>query len=201
MIRYIISAFLLVFVFSGCISLTKELPAYTTYTFKPIKDTTALQKVNASLMVMEPKSLNSINSLAISYAKEPFLEEKYVLSQWSNKPSKLIQEAIASYLIQKNSFSFITTHDFKIKTNYTLLSHIENLQHTFNEQNSYAEFSIRVYLKNNQTNNIFFQTFTYNKKSLTSDANGFIIALNEIMNLFLLDLNNFVITNIKKDIN
>lgn len=108
---------------------------------------------------------------------------------------------MASYLIHKNHFTFVTTHDFKLNTDYTLLSHLERLQHTFVHDNSYAELSIRIYLKNNKTNNIYFRTFTYNKKAKTNDANAFIIALNEISDLFLDELNNFVITNIKQEIN
>lgn len=184
-------------IFSGCISITKELPAYKTYSLEYKKDNVNVNNTkekyfNKTIQIFEPKSLDSINSRSISYSKDSFLNEKYALSRWSDKPSKMLQRTIASYLTSKNSYKYITTSNIKINSDYKLVAELVDFKHTFTKNNSYADFSIRVYFINNYSKEVHFKSFVYNKKALSNDAQGLVNAMNAINNTFLYDLNNFI---------
>ena len=188
---YILAA-LSISLFSGCISLTKELPSYKTYSLEYKKENTTSKYIDRTIQVFEPKSLESINSRAISYSKNSFLSEKYALSRWSDKPSKMIQRTIASYLTNENTYKFVSSSNLKIKSDYKILSELIDFKHTFTKNSSYADFSIRVYFINNHTKEVNFKSFVYNKKALKNDAKGLVDAMNSINNTFLNDLNNFI---------
>ena len=181
--------------FSGCISITKELPSYNTYALTYKKDSIKSNYYDKTIQVFEPKALNSVNTRAISYSKDSFISDKYALSRWSDKPSKMIQQNIASYLTNKNSYKYITTSNIKIDSDYKLVSELVDFKHTFTKNNSYADFSIRVYFINNKTNKVSFKSFTYNQKALSNDAQGLVSAINNISNNFLIDLHRFVQKN------
>lgn len=201
MIKTIFILFLSIFIFSGCISLTKEIPAYKTYSLTHKKENTKIGLINKTIKISEPKALNSINSRSISYSKDSFISDKYVLSRWSDKPTKMLQQNIASYLTETKSYKFITTSNIKISTDYKLISELTNFNHTFTNNNSYADFSMRIYLVNDETKKIYFRSFTYNKKASTNDAQGLVDAINYISNNFLVDLNSFIKKSIVLDTN
>ncbi len=197
MIKTIILTLFTILFFSGCISLTKELPSYKTYSLEYNKEkkyelNSKSRYFDKTIQVFEAKSLASINSPAISYSKNSFLNEKYALSRWSDKPSKMIQRNIASYLTNTNSYKFVTTSNLKIKSDYKILLELVDFKHTFTENNSYADFSTRIYFINNNTDEVFFKSFVYNQKAFSNDAKGFVKAINSINNTFLYDLNNFI---------
>lgn len=199
MIKKLFVPIISVFIFSGCISLTKELPSYKTYSLTYPKDSNKSEYFHKTIDVFEPKALNSINSRAINYSKEGFISDKYVLSRWSDKPTKMIQENIASYLTNKNAYKYVTTSNIKVDSDYRLISQLTDFKHTFTKNYSYADFSIRVYFINNKTQKVFFKNFTYTKKAQSNNAKGLVDALNYLSNNFLADLNSFLQVSLKAD--
>ena len=195
MIKTILTSIFSIILLNGCISITKELPAKKTYSLSFKNDTIKSKYHNKTIHIYEPKALTSINTKAITYSKE-FEQEKYALSKWSDKPTKMIQEVLANYLVNKNSFKYITTSNIKINSDYSLVSQLVDFKQTFTNNNSYADFSIRVYLINNKTENVYFKSFTYNQKTNTNDAKGVVIAFNTITTKFLKDLDEFIISSI-----
>lgn len=188
-------SFILVFsslFFGGCISLTKELPAYKTYSLEYKKDNTPSKYFDKTILVLEPKALESINSEKITYSKDDFSKEKYALNRWSDKPSKMLQRTIAAYLASKNSYKYITNSNIKVKSDFKIVSQLVDFNHTFVKNSSYADFSIRVYLINTHSKEVFFKNFTYTKKTLTNDAKGLVKTMNKVNNVFLSDLNTFL---------
>lgn len=199
MIRTVFILVVSIFIFSGCISVTKELPAYKTYSLTYPKDNVKSLYFDKTIEVYEPKALNSINTKAITYSKENFISDKYALSRWSDKPSKMIQENIASFLTNKKAYKYITTSNIKVDSDYRLLSELTDFKHTFTKSHSYAEFSIRVYLINNKTQKVFFKSFTYNKKAKVNNAQGLVNSINGIFANYLVDLNDFIQLSLKND--
>ncbi len=199
MIKTTITIILGTLFFSGCISITKEIPSYQTYTLSLKQDIKKSKYIDKTIHVLEPKAINSINTKAINYSKESFEQEKYALSKWSDKPSKMLQQVIANYLVNKNSYKYITTSNIKVDNDYKLISQLVDFKHTFSRNSSYADFSIRIYLINNKTEKVYFKSFTYNKKTETNDAQGLVRALNSITNTFLIDLNNFIIKSLEEN--
>lgn len=185
--------------FSGCISITKELPAYKTYNLE--FDTTQGKQTffDKSIMILEPRTLESLNSKAISYKKDGYISDSYVLSRWSDKPTKLIQQSIASYLNSKNRFKYITTSKIKLASDYTLHSELFEFNQSIENNQSFAKFSIRVYIINNQDKNVAYKNFNYKEKTETIDALGFVKAQNKIVSKFLSDLNIFISSSLENN--
>lgn len=188
----------LVITLSGCISLTKELPSYTTYSLVDNSTNISNIKLDKTIRVYEPKALLSVNSIAISYSDENFINEKYALSKWSDKPSKMIQALISSSLTKTNNYKYINSSNIKISTDYNLITELDSFTHQFNKNSSMAKFSIRVYLIDNNSKKVYFKDFNYNKKSESKNAKDAVISLNYLVNTFLIDLNNFINASIQK---
>ena len=180
----------IIFLFSGCISITKELPAQKTYslTLENKQNNIFNKFYNKTIRIYEPKALNSINSKAILYSKNSVEQEKYALSKWSDKPSKMLQKLIAKYLTSQHKYKYITSTNIKVPTDYKIVSELVEFKQVFTQYKSYADFSIRVYLINNYTQKVYFKSFTYNKLSTTNNAKGLVYGINNISNNFLLDL-------------
>lgn len=183
--------------FTGCISITKELPSYKTYFLELDKPKINTITLNKSIEIYEPKALASINSIAISYKKDGFFSESYVLSKWSDKPSKMIQQSIASYLTRSESFDFVTTSKLRIDTDYKLYSELIDFNQSFENGKSLAKFSIRVYLVNNKNEKVSFKNFSYEKETSSKNAQGLVNTINLLYKNFLKDLNQFLQNSLK----
>jgi ABC-type uncharacterized transport system auxiliary subunit len=185
---------------SGCISITKELPAQKTYTLTLENKTLKNKYFDNTIRVYEPKALSSINTKAIIYSKSSVEQEKYALSKWSDKPTKMLQKIISQHLTQQNAYKYVTNSNIKIDNDYRLVSELVDFKQTFTKIKSYADFSIRVYFINNKTQKVYFKSFTYNKLSNTNNAKGLVYGINYISNLFLTDLTNFIQKSLKQDV-
>ncbi len=194
-------AITIIFLFNGCISITKELPAQKTYSLTLEKKNSNISSkyYDKTIRIYEPKALSSINTKAILYSKNAVEQEEYALSKWSDKPSKMVQKLIAKHLTSQNKYKYITSSNIKVPTDYKLISELVEFKQIFTEHKSYADFSIRVYLINNNTQKVYFKSFTYNKLSNTNNAKGLVYGINNISNNFLLDLQNFIQKSLKKD--
>lgn len=188
-----------IFVLTGCISLTTELPSYTTYTLGLQQNDIQNKYYDVTIHVKEPRALNSINSKAIIYSKNYLKQETYALSKWSDKPTKMLQQTVANHLTLGNSYKYIITSNLQIKSNYSLKSELVEFKQTFSTTKSYANFSIRVYFINNKTDKVYFKQFSYNKLSNENNVKGVVSALNSISNTFLIDLESFIQNSLKVD--
>lgn len=191
-----------IILFSGCISITKELPAQKTYSLSLEKkqNNNSSNYIDKTIRIYESKALNSINTRAILYSKNSVEQEEYALSKWSDKPSKMVQKLIAKYLTSQNKYKYITTSNIKVAADYKLISELVEFKQIFTKNKSYADFSIRVYLINNNTKKVYFKSFTYNKLSDTNNAKGLVYGINNISNNFLIDLQNFIQDSLNKDV-
>ncbi|XOB63751.1 hypothetical protein ACMC56_08025 [Campylobacterota bacterium DY0563] len=198
MIKSTILVLLTIFLLSGCISVTKELPSYNTYNLnikeKNIKSTKYLDK---SINVLEPKTITSYNSKNILYSKDNLEYDKYALNKWMDRPTKMLQKQIAKYLTFTKDYKYVSTSNLKIESDYKLVSQLVDFNHLFEEDKSYAKFTIRVYLVNNKNEKVYFKNFSYKKLCKTNDALGFVKSIEELTNIFYIDLNNFIISSIQ----
>ncbi|XPV70357.1 MAG: ABC-type transport auxiliary lipoprotein family protein [Halarcobacter sp.] len=187
-----ISLVLTILFFSGCISITKELPAFSTYSLN-INDKKVSNKFyDISIKINEPKAINSLNSKAIMYSKDSTSLESYALSRWSDRPSKLIQENIAKFLTKQNSYKLISTSNIKVLSDYVINSEIQEFKHQFVGNKSFAVFSIRVYLINEKTNSVVFKNFSYKKLLKENNAKNFVDTMNYLVSVFAIDLNKYI---------
>lgn len=177
-----------VFLFTGCI--TKEIPSYETYSLLLTSTilTSKTKNTNKSIQVEEPKALRSINTTSILYSKKAFQQNEYVLSKWSDNPSKMIQKVLSQQLAKEKIFSFVSTPDIKRTTDYKLSTQIINLLHEFENEKSYATLIFKVYLSEKKTNQIFVKEFKYKTLVKENNAYGFVKEANISINNFSNDL-------------
>lgn len=186
--------FIIPMIFTGCISVTQELPPFTTYTVSLQQVTSAQPILNTeekySIEIMEPKALNSVNSKLISYMKTNHQNETYALSKWSDTPTKLLQNMMVQYLNSTNQYKYITSSKLNINTTYKVLSELDNFGQVFENGNSYAKLDIRIYLVDYKT--VYTKRFVYQEKCEENNAYGSVKALNNISNLFVKDLHKWL---------
>lgn len=192
--KLILSLFIIVGTFTGCVSVTKELPPFTTYTISLIQenkiDSNPNTKGSFSIEITEPKALTSVNSKLISYMKTNHQNETYALNKWSDTPTKLIQNMMVQYLNSTNQYQHITSSRLNINTTYKLLSELDTFGQFFENGNSYAKLDIRIYLADYKT--LHSKRFVYLEKCDENNAYGSVKALNNISNLFVQDLHKWI---------
>lgn len=184
--------------FSGCITLTKELPPYSTYTLNlphTIKEVHQSPQYNFTLEIKEPHALQSVNSPFIFYSTDDFKSEQYALSKWSDRPSKMIQNQIIKYLSNTQKYSYINSSNIDVRNSYQLLSEIESFQQYFSHNDSFVEFSIHVYLRNKT--DTFYKKFYYTQPCKTNNAQGAVIAYNQVLQQFVQDLDIWMVGNFR----
>lgn len=183
---------LIILTFTGCISITKEIPAYSTYTINVNNVlTTSKNSSNITIAVTEPKTLTSINSKYILYSTKNYTSEHYAFSKWSDNPSKMIQMQIVKYLSSTNHYKLINSSRINTRSNYRLLSEIDTFHQYFNKEKSFIEFTIRVYLKNKKSTN--YKTFTYIQPCEKNNALEAVKAFNISVNTFVQDLDKWIL--------
>jgi ABC-type uncharacterized transport system auxiliary subunit len=198
--RNFLSLILITILFQGCISVTKELPALTTYTIDINEEIgyqdTKLNK-NISLSINEPKALSSVNSKLISYTNN-YQNENYALSKWSDSPTKMIQNIMVQYLSNSDDFEFVSSSRLNIHTHYKILSEIDSFGQIFMNNKSYATLQIRVFLINSKE--LYSKTFHYKQVCKESNAKGSVVALNKVSNQFLKDLHIWIADSLKEEL-
>jgi ABC-type uncharacterized transport system auxiliary subunit len=182
--------------FTGCISITKEIPASSTYTLNVDKSTTINKNSShTTIEIKEPNTLSSLNSKYISYATKPYISENYAFSKWSDTPTKMIQNQSIKYLSSTNNYNFVNSSNINVRSDYQVLSEIDNFHQYFQENKSYVKFTIRVYLKNRK--NTYYQNFSYTQLCTQNNAIGAVKAFNVVVNTFVKDLDKWILTNIQ----
>jgi len=194
MIRNILSLAIVIVFFSGCISVTKELPPFTTYTLfisqNEIKHT---KNINKSIAVIEPKAIHSVNNILISYADEEYRSENYVLSKWSDKPTKILQQTMINYLNSTKNYNYVHGNNLKLPSDIKILSELDTFTQYLKGDKSFVKFSIRVFLV--QENRLNSKTFTYTQQCSDQSAKGSVKALNSAVSQFVEELDAWILSN------
>jgi len=190
--KYILPLGLVIVFFSGCVSVTKELPPFSTYTLELKKGDKNDQKfTNKSVSIIEPKALNSINNILVTYKDNEFRSESYALSKWSDKPTKMLQHMMVSYLSNTKNFNFVHSNKMNLPSDIKILSELDNFTQYLDGDKAFIKLSIRVFVIENNTLNT--KEFSYNKQCIDQSAKGSVKALNFVVNKFLEDLNRWII--------
>lgn len=194
----ILTLVIFLFLFSGCFSLTKELPPQKTYTIGLNNKEIKKSKLNTkkSLKVYEPKVIHSLNTKAMNYIKDDIYKSSYVLSKWSDEPSRMIQQLISSYLNRTQIFKYVSSSDLRLKSDYKLLSELISFEHIYIKSDSFASFKIRIFLIDNKSKKTYFQTFSYLEKLPKNTTKEYVITMNSISKTFTEDLTLFIINSL-----
>lgn len=194
MIRFTIILIFAVLLSSGCVSVTKELPSYTTYKLNLEQNHGEDKKILKSIKIFEPVALRSVNNTGINYLIDSQFES-YALSKWTDTPSKMLQYLAVEYLNSGSNYRYITDSKLNLRTDYKLYSQIEAFHQVINKEGAVVKLEISVFLKN-QSSKIHFKRFSYEKPARTKDAKGAVKGLNELSNRFVKDLNKWILKSI-----
>lgn len=192
--KYLALAGVFAFSFSGCVSVTQELPPFATYTLQVDSNKiTHTKNTGYALSVIEPKSMSSINSILVSYADSSFKSENYALSKWSDKPTKMLQYAMVNYLSSTNNFTYVHSNTLNLPSDIQLASELDSFTQHLESEKGYVSFSMRVFLLHK--GKLYSNTFSY-KVDSTPSAKSSVEALNIAVNQYLTELNTWILTKI-----
>ncbi len=177
---------------TGCISVTKELPAFNTYKLDLKEESLHTKDINGSIKIAEPTALLSINSKTINYSSEDNRFESYALSRWSDTPSKMLQNMIIEYFSSNGDFKYTASSNMNVRTDYRLLSQIQSFQQLIKGEESFVRVQIAVYLKD-KNSTIAYKIFSYEEKTASADAKGAVEVFGNIANSFVKELNIWVL--------
>ena len=177
---------------TGCISVTKELPAFNTYKLDLKEESLHTKDINGSIKIAEPTALLSINSKTINYSSEDNRFESYALSRWSDTPSKMLQNMIIEYFSGNGDFKYTASSNMNVRTDYRLLSQIQSFQQLIKGEESFVRVQIAVYLKD-KNSIIAYKIFSYEEKTASADAKGAVEVFGNIANSFVKELNIWVL--------
>jgi len=182
--------------FSACISITKEVSSYDTYSLKLNNKSAQKFRIQESIEIIEPKSLGSLNTLNIVYKNPSLSQESYALSKWSDKPSKMLQGMIIENL--SNEYEFVKSPYIKAQTSYRVQGLILDFKQVYEDNKSYVSIKINNYLENKVSRKTLFKQFSYKKETRGKNARSTVIDLNELSNLYVRDLNLWIKEELKK---
>ncbi len=177
---------------TGCISVTKELPAFNTYKLDLEQKSFHTKDIKGSIKIAEPTALLSINSKTINYSSGDNRFESYALSRWSDTPSKMLQNMTIEYFSSNGDFKYVASSNMNVKTDYRLLSQIQSFQQVIKGDDSFVKVQIAVYLKD-KNSTLAYKIFSYEQKSASADAKGAVGVFNDIANSFVKELNSWVL--------
>ena len=181
MSKSIVAISLIIFFFSGCISVTKELPPFSTYTL--FVDKTSIKytkKIPYSVGVLEPKAINSINNILLSYSDDNFTSESYVLSKWSDKPTKMLQQMMVNYLSETNNYTYVHSNKLGIPSDIQIASELDSFTQYLEKDKAYIEFTLRVFLVQKEI--LHTKKFSYKYLCDDQSAKSSVKALNKAVN-------------------
>ena len=183
--------------FSGCISVTKELPPKKSYKLDYLSVLNKFENKKVSLRVYEPKAINSLNSQNMIYENSDFKKASYALNKWSDKPTKMLQEKITSYLNKTNLFNYVTTSKLNSKSDYKLITEVASFSHLFEKEVSYAKLELRIFLVDNRTKKTFFKEFSYKNRVPKKGVDAYVKEKNRVLDSFLKELSIFLNNSIQ----
>ena len=192
MIKYILPLGFISVFFSGCISVTKELPAFSTYTLLvDTQNVKHIKKTKKSISISEPKSINSVNNILITYADDKFRSESYALSKWSDKPTKILHQAMVNYLNQTHNYNYVHGNRLNLPSDIKVLSELDSFTQYLKDDKAFIKFSIRVFVIQNNT--LETKSFSYIQQCENQSAKSSVKALNLAVNKFLQELDSWIV--------
>ena len=192
MIKYILPLGLVTAFFSGCISVTKELPPFSTYTLLVNeRDVKHIKNIKKSIAIAEPKSINSVNNILITYANEKSRSESYALSRWSDKPTKILHQIMINYLNETKNYNYVHGNRLNLPSDIKLLSELDSFTQYLEADSAFIKFSIRVFVVENKK--LETKSFSYTQQCDNQSAKSSVKALNLAVNKFLQELDIWIV--------
>lgn len=168
---------LLALLISGC-SLKQEGLQFNNYGIDFNLPTTTYSTQASTIFIKEPNINSSFSSKQIIYSLRPYSFEMYAKNQWIDYPSSMLQQKLHDAIAQSHLYEYTLLKTHKTTPEYTLQTHIGQLFHDFQQENSYAVLNIKFELFDAQG---LKKGWSYQKRVLceTNDAYGFVQAINQ----------------------
>ena len=149
-----------------------------------------------SIYIEKPEVNKSFNTNAILYSKKAYLFEEYAKNRWINQPTYMIHDNLVQWFEKSNLFKFVLQKKSNVDFDYSLKTNISTLYHKIEDNKSFAILKIRFDLVSGKK---FIKTYSYDKKILceTTNAYGFVLAINKAFDEVLTDLTSQLNSEVK----
>ena len=175
---------------TGCSVKTTTLNSYDLSTNTSISS--LKQHKNIVLKVKYPSALDALGSSKIFYKKDG-ITSYYLYSQWSAPLNRLIYSQLIKNLCNSNSFKSVVGYSSEVSSDLNLEVQIIDFYHIVEDNNSYADISIKARLINEKNSKIVKEKlFHYRINVDELNAKGFISTARVAIEEFNRDLINFL---------
>ena len=143
----------------SCTALLNNKPHQTSYYALKYVPTKTVSNLNNSellpiLIVSTPKSVAGLNTHKMLYSRKPLQIEYFAHNEWIDTPANMLQNILTSSLEHTGLFKAVMLKTSAIKSEYRLDSQLLSLVQNFESKPSHIEFSLKVTLIDNQTNQV-----------------------------------------------
>ena len=144
---------------------------------------------NKSIKVTFPQSIKEPLSEKMHFSYTINDRGVYQNSQWSNNMSRILQGTFIEVLDHSRLFKVVLSDLSTLEENYRLESNIFDFEHQVRGGDSYAVVSIQFTLINADTGRLVkSKRFSYQEPTPTTDAKGYAIATNRVIDKLSQDL-------------
>lgn len=141
------------------------------------------------LKVTFPNSVREQISQKMHFSYSDSDNGTYLNSRWSNTISQLLQGTLIDILERSKLFKVVLTDSSTVKEDYRLESNIFIFEHEVREKQSHSVVSIQFTLIDADTGKLLkSKRFSYREKTTTTDAKGYVVASNIIIEKLARDL-------------
>jgi cholesterol transport system auxiliary component len=135
-----------------------------------------------SIKVSFPQSIKEPMSEKMQFSYAANDRGTYQNSQWSNDMNRILQGIFIEVLDRSRLFKVVLSDMSTLQENYRLESTVFDFEHQVRGKDSYAVVSIQFTLINADTGRLAkSKRFSYQERTLTTDAKGYAAATNRIM--------------------
>ncbi|MDF1878899.1 membrane integrity-associated transporter subunit PqiC [Sulfurimonas sp. SAG-AH-194-C20] len=148
-----------------------------------------------SLKVGQVFSSNSLMSQKMNYVQGKYEESSFTQSEWARTPNRAISDALVKSVRASELFANSSTFKSRAKTDLLLETHLETFMQYFEkeaEQSSVVVVMTLNLLNTKDSKSISHATFNVEIETLSADAKGGVVALNNVLSKVLLKTNSWL---------
>jgi cholesterol transport system auxiliary component len=157
-------------------------------------------KTNITLLVSQPESMAGNQTEQMRYIQKPFELESFVHNAWVSSPANMIYPLIVQSMQRTGYFYAVASGPYVDKADYRLDTQIIALQQSFLRKPSVEELVVKAMLTHIEDNRIVASRIINQRIPCPMDTPyGGVLAANKATLAFTAELDEFVISNIKKN--
>lgn len=146
-------------------------------------------RVDKDLLVSRISARPGYETADIAYRMTDYEVQYFARSIWSERPARMIQPALVSWLELSGPFRHVVTRDAAVNTTYRLETELLRLEQDFREQPSVVRLALHVRLIDQEAGEVVLsRTLSHSEQTPSDDPSGGVRAANAALAALLSEL-------------